>query len=62
MTRLQFIGTNYDEVKELLGDRVLAPYFCIGLTMLSVLSDSGFITVNEGDWIVLDEDGSIRVE
>lgn len=62
MIRLQYTGTNYGEVKDLLGDRVLAPYFCMGITLLSVLSDSGFITVNEGDWIVLDEDGALRVE
>jgi hypothetical protein len=62
MTRIQFLGTNFDEIKSLLGDKVLAPYFCMGLSMLSVQTADGFVTVNEGDWIVVDEDGNVRVE
>ena len=38
VTRIQYTGFNYDELKALLGDRLLAPYFCMGLTMLSVLT------------------------
>lgn len=62
MTKIQFLGTNFDEIKDLLGDKVLAPYFCMGLSMLSVLTTDGFVTVNEGDWIVVDGEGQIRVE
>ena len=62
MTRIQFVGTNFDEIKRLLGDKVLAPYFCMGLSMLSVLTDDGFVTVNEGDWIVVDDAGGVRIE
>jgi len=62
MKRIQYTGSNYDEIKTLLGDKVLAPYFCMGFTMLSVLSDDGFLSVNEGDVIVLDDSGSIWIE
>ena len=62
MIRIQYTGTNYDKVKEVLGDRVLAPYFCMGFEMLSVASEEGFISVNAGDWIVIDEDGKVRLE
>ena len=62
MQRLQDTGTNYDEVKHLCGDRVLAPYFCMGFSMLSVDTGEGFESVNEGDVIVLEDDGRLRVE
>ena len=62
MTRIQYTGTNYNEVKSLLGDKVLAPYFCMGFSMLSVLTGDGFETVHEGDTVVLEDDGKIRVE
>lgn len=62
MTRIQFFGTNFDEVKGLLGDKVLAPYFCMGISMLSVLTADGFVTVNEGDWIVIDDAGEVTIE
>lgn len=62
MTRIQYTGTNYNEVKSLLGDKVLAPYFCMGFSLLSVLTDEGFETVNEGDSVVMDEDGRVRIE
>ena len=62
MKILTYTGTNYDEVKRLCGDRVLAPYFCMGFSMLSVDTGNGFVTVNEGDTIVLEDDGSLRVE
>ena len=61
MPSLLFTGTNYDEVKRLCGDKVLAPYFCMGFTMLSLDTGDGFETVNEGDTIILDDDGSIRI-
>jgi hypothetical protein len=62
MQSLLYTGTNYDEVKRLCGDRVLAPYFCMGFSMLSLDTGDGFETVNEGDTIVLEDDGSLRIE
>jgi len=62
MTRIQYIGSNYDELKTLLGDRLLAPYFCMGLTMLSILTDDVPITVNEADYVVIGENGKITIE
>ena len=62
MLRLLYTGTNYDEIKRLCGDRVLAPYFCMGFSMLSVDTGEGFVTVNEGDTIVLEDDGTLRIE
>ena len=60
MTRIQYTGSNYDELKALLGDRLLAPYFCMGLTMLSVLTPDG--PINEADYVVIGENGEITVE
>ena len=62
MTRIQYTGSNYDELKALLGDRLLAPYFCMGLTMLSILTDEGPITVNEADYVVIVDNGEISIE
>ena len=62
MKSVQYTGTNYDEVKQLCGDRVLAPYFCMGFSMLSVDTGEGFESVNEGDFVVLEDDGRLRVE
>ena len=62
MKSVQYTGTNYDEVKRLCGDRVLAPYFCMGFSMLSVDTGEGFESVNEGDFVVLKDDGRLRVE
>ena len=62
MQRLLYTGTNYDEMKQLCGDKVLAPYFCMGFSMLSVDTGEGFESVNEGDVIVLEDDGRLRVE
>lgn len=61
MQSLLYTGTNYDEVKRLCGDKVLAPYFCMGFSMLSLDTGEGFVTVNEGDTIVLDDDGSLSI-
>ena len=57
-----FTGTNYNEVKHLCGDKVLAPYLCMGFSMLSVDTGEGFVSVNEGDTIVRENDGSLRIE
>ena len=62
MQSLLYTGTNYDEVKRLCGDRVLAPYFCMGFSMLSLDTGDGLETVNEGDTIVLEDDGSLRID
>ena len=62
MQRVFYTGTNFDEVKRLCGDRVLAPYFCMGFSLLSVDTGDGFESVNEGDAIVLEDDGSLRIE
>ena len=62
MQKLLFNGTNFDEVKRLCGDRVLAPYFCMGFSMLSVDTGEGFVSVNEGDVLVREDDDSLRIE
>ena len=62
MLRIQYTGTNYEEVKALCGDKVLAPYFCMGFTMLSLMTDAGFETVHECDTIVQDDEGKFHVE
>lgn len=62
MQRIQYTGTNYEEVKRLCGDKILAPYFCMGFSMLSLETEDGWITVNEGDFIVQDDNGRFLVE
>ena len=59
MTRVQYTGSNYDELKSLLGDKLLAPYFCMGFTMLSVMTDEGFVSVQEGDYVEIDDSGKV---
>ena len=36
--------------------------FCMGLTLLSILTDDGAITVNEADYVVIGDDGQITIE
>ena len=62
MKRIRYTGTNFDEVKALCGDKVLSPYFCMGFSMLSLMTGDGFVTVNEGDTVVMEDDGELRVE
>ena len=62
MRKVQYTGNNFDEIKELCGDKILAPYFCMGFSMLSLMTDDGFVTVNEGDTVVLDDSGKFTVE
>ena len=62
MRRLQYTGLNYEEVKQMCGDKILAPYFCMGFSMLSLMTEDGFVSVNEGDYIVEDENGRLSVE
>lgn len=60
--RIQYTGTNYAEVKEFCGDKVLAPYFCMGFSMLSLQTKEGYISVNEGDYICKEPDGDFHLE
>ena len=62
MKRLQYTGLNYEEVKQMCGDKILAPYFCMGFSMLSLMTEDGFVSVNEGDYFVQDENGRLSVE
>lgn len=62
MDRILYTGLNYPQVKEFCGDKILAPYFCMGFSMLSLVTDDGCITVNEGDTIIRDEQGRFYVE
>ena len=58
---IQYTGLNFEQVKEFAGDKVLAPYFCMGFSMLSLYTPDGFVTVNEGDYIDKDTNGNFRV-
>ena len=40
----------------------MAPYFCMGFSMLSLETDDGWVTVNEGNTIVRDDFGRFSVE
>ena len=62
MEKVIYTGTNFEEVKRLCGNKVLAPYFCMGFSMLSLDTGEGFETVNEGDAVVLEDDGTLRIE
>ena len=62
MEKVFYTGTNYGEVKRFCGDKVLTPCFCMGFSMLSVDTGEGFVSVNEGDTIVREDDGSLRIE
>ena len=62
MRRILYTGTNYQEIKDFCGDKILAPYFCMGFSMLSLMTDDGFVSVQEGDTIVQHPDGTFSVE
>ena len=62
MEKILYTGLNYPQVKEFCGDMVMAPYFCMGFSMLSLIPEEGCITVNEGDTIVKDEKGRFYIE
>lgn len=62
MEKILYTGLNYPQVKEFCGDMVMAPYFCMGFSMLSLITEEGCITVNEGDTILKDEQGRFFVE
>ena len=61
MKSIQYTGLNYKEVKDFAGERILAPYFCMGFSMLSLYTKEGFMTVNEGDYIIQDDDGEFSI-
>lgn len=60
--KIQYTGLNYPQVQEFCGDKILAPYICMGFSMLSLLVPDGFMTVNEGDTICKDGLGNFWVE
>lgn len=62
MEKIVYTGTNFEEVKRFCGDKVLAPYFCMGFSMLSLETPDGLVTVNEGDTILRNPDGTFAVE
>jgi len=62
ISRIQYTGLNFQQVMEFTGGRVLAPYECMGFSMLSLQTDDGFVTIHEGDWICKDESGNLTVE
>ena len=62
MEKILYTGLNYPQVKEFCGDMIMAPYFCMGFSMLSLITEEGCITVNEGDTILKDEKGRFYVE
>ena len=61
MEILVYTGTNFEEVKRFCGDKVLAPYFCMGFSMLSLETPEGLVTVHEGDTILRTPDGTFSV-
>ena len=62
LEKIQFTGLNEAEVRRFVGEKnVLAPYFCMGFSMLSLQTEEGYVTVNEGDWIEKDENGKFSV-
>lgn len=49
---VQYTGMTFSEIQEITGGKALAPYEGIGTSMVSILTDDGLLTVNEGDWLV----------
>jgi hypothetical protein len=62
LDRIQYTGNNYDELKRLLGDRLLAPYDCMGFSMLSLMTEDGPVTIHEGSFVTLHPDGSVTID
>lgn len=62
MKKIQYTGMNFAEIQEFTDNKVLAPYEGIGTSILSILTDDGLLTVNEGDWLVCDDEGRYSVE
>ena len=57
-----YTGGNLQEIKQLCGDKLMAPYYCMGFSILTLLTESGTLTIDEGDTVVLEENGCIHVE
>lgn len=62
MKRIQYTGNNYAELKQLFGDLLLAPYDCMGFSMLSLMTDEGPVTIHEGNFVTLRSDGSVIID
>lgn len=62
MRKIQYTGLNFDEIQAFTDNKAFAPYEGIGTSMLSILTDDGLLTVNEGDWLVCDDEGCYSVE
>ena len=60
--KILYTGLNYPQVQEFCGDKILAPYICMGFSMLSLIVPDGFLTVNEGDTICRDGLGNFWLE
>ena len=61
MEKIRYTGTNYAEVQRFCGDKLLAPYFCMGFSMLTLVTEEGLVYVNEGDEIGRKVNGSLCV-
>ncbi|MDO5449193.1 MAG: hypothetical protein Q4F70_06290, partial [Clostridia bacterium] len=60
--KIQYTGLNESEVRRFVGEgNILAPYFCMGFSMLTLKTDEGYVSVNEGDWICRDASGKLSV-
>ena len=62
MTRIQYTGNNYAELKQLLGERLLAPYDCMGFSMLSLMTDESPVAIHEGNYVTLHSDSSVIID
>ena len=62
MEKLLYTGLNDAEAIRFCGGKALAPYYCMGFSMLSVDTGNGYESVYEGDTIVRDADGTLRIE
>ena len=62
MKRIQYTGNNYAELKQLFGDRLLAPYDCMGFSMLSLMTEEGPVTIHEGNFVTLRSDGGVIID
>lgn len=59
---IQYTGMNFIAVQEFCDGKIMAPYFCMGFSMLSLMTDDGLVTIHEGDWIVKSPDGKFTIE
>lgn len=59
--KILYTGGNMQEIKELCGEKLMAPYFCMGFSILTIMTESGTVTIDEGDTVVLEDDGTFHV-